>query len=109
MVRARARAVADRWLRAAAIMHAVWFDSGPKSSTEASSSMNAAVMDRPDPYAPFLPADHDDTCAGLCTGFSAFRDSAVCDTNHGCWCPDGGLSYAEFSQRHPNILKLGHG
>jgi hypothetical protein len=44
---------------------------------------------------------HHAHCARYCTnGGGAPGDR--CDVVHECWCPDGGLTYAEFSAKHPD-------
>ena len=41
---------------------------------------------------------HDAMCASQCTDHAG----EGCTLTHHCWCPDGGLSYAEYNEKHTN-------
>lgn len=58
-----------------------------------------------DVYHPFVANQHRHSCAALCTNWSdKDQDTTGCDFGpHECWCPDGGLSYAEFEAKHPDV------
>lgn len=53
------------------------------------------------------PREHTAQCASTCTNYNNFTGAngdmpgARCDIEHSCWCPDGGLSYADYQKAHP--------
>lgn len=60
----------------------------------------------PDPYNPYDHKAHYGTCAGQCTDYPSHGDEHHCGMQHHCWCPDGGLDYAEFQERHPDMAEV---
>ena len=59
-------------------------------------------------YSPFVSTDHKDSCAAKCTDYPGsdceeLQHDHGCTMQHECWCPDGSLSYAEFTAKHPDV------
>jgi hypothetical protein len=58
-------------------------------------------MVRIDAYHPLVASDHDADCAAMCTEYG--KSGHGCQIVHRCWCKDGGLSYARFAAKHPDV------
>lgn len=61
-----------------------------------------------DVYHPLVETDHEADCAALCTDYPGDvcierEHTDGCRLPHGCWCPDGALTFEAFQAKHPDV------